>query len=457
MKNMRVNCNISAIIANNQLGKGESALSKSMERLSSGLKINHAEDDAAGMAISKKMHAQIRALEQSAKNTKDGVSVVQTAESALSEVGNMLQRMRELAVQAADDTNCEEDRAAIQLEINQLKSEIDRISNDTEYNTMYLLDGTLSRRSYADIDGVSMFSVTQNVLSGEYVFSVTAAAEQAEIALNSFTTATEAGSITINEATYHYEAGDTFDSIYKGIQDACERGTATVRMEGGNMAVTNKAYGKQEELIISFSDENAAMMFTGSTATEIRTTGTDCVVTLDDGFSSTAAVFTDGNRITVSDVDSFEMVIEVEGYTTYAGCTMKVTDIGIMSIQAGANEGQQINIDIPKVDVHTLDLDLINVNTGSGAADAIRKIDHAIFKVSSSRSELGAYQNRLERTTDSLNEYHENITTALSRIEDCDMAEEMTNFTAENVKTQAATSILAQANERPQTILQLLQ
>ena len=199
------------------------------------------------------------------------------------------------------------------------------------------------------------------------------------------------------------------------------------------------------------------MMFTGSTATEIRTTGTDCVVTLDDGFSSTAAVFTDGNRITVSDVDSFEMVIEVEGYTTYAGCTMKVTDIGIMSIQAGANEGQQINIDIPKVDVHTLDLDLINVNTGSGAADAIRKIDHAIFKVSSSRSELGAYQNRLERTTDSLNEYHENITTALSRIEDCDMAEEMTNITAENVKTQAATSILAQANERPQTILQLLQ
>ena len=129
---MRVNCNISAIIDNNQLGKGENALSKSMERLSSGLKINHAEDDAAGMAISKKMHAQIRALEQSSKNTKDGVSVVQTAESALSEVGNMLQRMRELAVQAADDTNCAEDRAAIQLEINQLKSEIDRISNDTE-------------------------------------------------------------------------------------------------------------------------------------------------------------------------------------------------------------------------------------------------------------------------------------------------------------------------------------
>ena len=165
------------------------------------------------------------------------------------------------------------------------------------------------------------------------------------------------------------------------------------------------------------------------------------------------------DHMTAAGVDA--IATDDSGYPTdetlRTGCTMKVTDIGIMSIQAGANEGQQINIDIPKVDVHTLDLDLINVNTGSGAADAIRKIDHAIFKVSSSRSELGAYQNRLERTTDSLDEYHENITTALSRIEDCDMAEEMTNFTAENVKTQAATSILAQANERPQTILQLLQ
>lgn len=454
---MRVNCNISAIIANNQLGKSESALSKSMERLSSGLKINSAEDDAAGMAISKKMHAQIRALERSAKNTQDGVSVVQTAESALSEVENMLQRMRELAVQAADDGNCAEDREAIQLEINQLQSEIDRISTDTEYNTMLLLDGNLSRRCYADVDNVEMFSLTEAVLSGDYVFSVTSPAMQASVSMNTFASATEAGSITINEATYEYEAGETFDSIYKGIQDACERGNATVKLESGTMTVTNKAYGKDKELEISFSDEKAAQLFTGSNTTELFAVGQDCEVTLDDGFSTTAAVFSDGRKITVSDVNSFEMVIEVEGYTNYTECTMKVTDIGIMSIQAGANEGQQINIDIPKINVHTLDLDLINVNTGSGAAEAIQKIDAAIYAVSSARSELGAYQNRLERTTDSLNEYHENITTALSRIEDCDMAEEMTAFTAENVKSQAATSILAQANERPQTILQLLQ
>ena len=254
---MRIGTNMSAITACGSLSKSEAKLSKSLGRLSSGYKINTSKDDSAGMAISEKMRTQIKGLDRASSNASDGISVSQTAEGALNEIHAMLQRMRELAVQGASDTYSDEDRRNIQEEISALQKEIGRISNDTEYNTMYLLDGTLSRRSYADIDGVSMFSVTQNVLSGEYVFSVTAAAEQAEIALNSFTAATEAGSITINEATYHYEAGDTFDSIYKGIQDACERGTATVRMEGGNMAVTNKAYGKQEELIISFSDENA--------------------------------------------------------------------------------------------------------------------------------------------------------------------------------------------------------
>ena len=144
---MRVNCNISAIIANNQLSKSEDALSSAIERLSSGLRINKAEDDASGMAISKKMHAQIKAIERSANNTQDGVSVVQTAEGALSELENILQRMRELSVKAASETNSGEEKDAIQVEINQLTKEVDRISTSTEYNTMTLLDGTLQRRA----------------------------------------------------------------------------------------------------------------------------------------------------------------------------------------------------------------------------------------------------------------------------------------------------------------------
>ena len=179
---MRVNCNISAIIANNQLGKSENSVSQAIERLSSGLRINHAKDDASGMAISKKMHAQIKALEQSSRNTQDGVSVVQTAESALSEVEGMLQRMRELAVQAATDTNGDEDRAAIQLEMDELEKEINRISSDTEYNTMPLLDGTLSRRAYAKENNVEVMSVSDTVVSGNYSIEVTSEARRAEYA-----------------------------------------------------------------------------------------------------------------------------------------------------------------------------------------------------------------------------------------------------------------------------------
>lgn len=453
---MRVNCNISALIANNQLGKSEDALSLSIERLSSGLKINHASDDASGMAISKKMHAQIKALERSSNNTQDGVSVVQTAESALSEVENMLQRMRELAVQAASDTNGDSDRDAIQAEIDELAKEIDRISTDTEYNTMPLLDGTLSRRAYSNVDGVSSFSVSETVKSGEYQFRVTQPATQARANLTGFGSAVEDGSITINGAKVDFKAGDSFATISSKIQAAAERGNATAEVQGNYINIANKAYGKYEELEIKFSSSRVANMF-GSDSTTMNRTGSDCVAVLGDGFSSTATVSTEGKLIKISDVDSFKMEIEVEGDRTYNSCTMKVTNLGVLDIQSGANEGQQISIDIPEISVHTLGLDNLNVRTGKGASSGIEKIDSAIEKVSQTRSKLGAYQNRLETTTQSLEEYEENITAGLSRIEDCDMAEEMTEFTAQNVKTQAATSILAQANERPETILQLLQ
>lgn len=185
--------------------------------------------------------------------------------------------------------------------------------------------------------------------------------------------------------------------------------------------------------------------------------GEDCTVTLGDGFSSTAIATAKGGLVTVEDVNDFEMVFEVPGDTTIADCTLKVTEMGIMDIQVGANEGQQLKIDIPKVNSHTLGIDSLVVTTPDGAAIAIGKVDEAISQVSSVRSMLGAYQNRLENSVDSLNSYNENITAALSRIEDCDMAVEMTTFTAESVISQAATSVLAQANERPQNILQLLQ
>ena len=455
---MRVNCNISALVANTQLGRTESALDKAIERLSSGLRINHAEDDAAGMAISKKMHTQIKALEQSNRNASDGISVVQTAESALAEIENMLQRMRELAVQAADDTYSIEDKAALQAEIDQLVDEIDRVATDTEYNTMPLLDGTLSRRAYADVNDVYMIDMSATIVSGEYSFTVEQPARRAALYLTDFNTtvtAAQAGSMFINGAEIKIEEGSSFNDVYQDIVDMCNLAGATVEDTGAGFSVMNKLYGSEEEISINFSHEELADLF-GMREKNVAA-GQDCVVALGAGFSSTAVATAKGEKITIQDINDFEMVLEVPGDATIDACTMKVTELGIMDIQVGANEGQQLKLDIPKVNCHILGVDALVVNTHVGAGIAMNKLDSAISEISSIRSKLGAYQNRLENSVSSLDTYSENITSALSRIEDCDMAEEMTSYTAENVISQAATSVMAQANERPQSILQLLQ
>ena len=250
---MRINCNISALIANNSLTKGQTALDKSIERLSSGLRINHAKDDAAGMAIAKKMHTQIKAVGQASNNSSDGIYVVQTAEGALGEVENMLQRARELAVQAADGSYGDDDREAIQKEIDQILNEVDRISTDTEYNTMPLLDGTLSRRCYSDINDVSVISTTNKVAAGDYKINVTSPATRATATINKFAgtvTADQAGSVNINGADITIDAGDTFDDIYDKIIAGCNVVNVDVDNSSGNIDLTNKAYGEKNELTV---------------------------------------------------------------------------------------------------------------------------------------------------------------------------------------------------------------
>lgn len=466
---MRVNCNISAVIANNQLVKSQDALDTAIERLSSGLKINHASDDAAGMAISKKMHAQIKSLEQSSRNTSDGISVVQTAESALGEVENMLQRARELCVQAADETYSDEDRASIQAEIDQIADEVNRISTDTEFNTMPLLDGTLSRKTYSDVSGVQMFSLSDAVATGKYSFTVTAEATQATITATSFTgtvTTAQAGTMTINGAEITIEEGDDFSDVYSKIVDGCSRSGITLECQDGlgnivppasatNLVFINSEYGAKEDLTIDFESASVAGLF--SLSQNNVSAGDDCQVTLGSGFSPTAVVTTYGTMVTVNDVNTFSMKVDVPADPAISAVTMNVTELGIMSIQAGANEGQQIDIDIPAVNTYTLGIDNINVYTSAGASKALNQFDEAIAQVSAIRSKLGAYQNRMENTVSSIASYDENITAALSRIEDCDMAEEMTIYTSQNVISQAATSVMSQANERPQSVLQLLQ
>lgn len=453
---MRINCNLAALISNNQLSRTQKNLDKSIERLSSGLRINHAEDDAAGMAIAKRMHTQIKALDRAGKNAADGVSVVQTAESALGEAENMLQRARELAVQAADESYSDKDRAAIQMEVQQILQGVDRISAETEYNTMPLLDGTLERKTYSDVDGVSAMSVSSSVKSGEYMFDVTVAARRADFSMTLPTSFTgSSGTVKINGAEVTLSKDDTADELYAKILDGCERAGVDVTRTGNTLDFKSKEYGKDATVLVEFDSTASAGEFGASKVNS--THGTDCKVKLGDGFSSTATARTDGNIVRINDVNGFDMKLEIPGDKTFSDCTMKVTDMGTLGIQIGANEGQKLAIDIPRMNTHVLGIDNVNMGTSRGASEAITKLDDAISAVSSLRSKLGAYQNRLESSEESVDAYSENMTAALSRVEDCDMAEEMTEYTSQSVISQAATSVLAQANERPETVLQLLQ
>lgn len=454
---MRVNCNVSALIANNKLGNSQIGLSRALERLSSGLKINSAEDDAAGLAISNKLHTQIRGLEQANKNSADGVSVVQTAESALGETHNILQRIRELAVQAASDTNGPEDRQSLQVEIDQLADEIDRIASATEFNTMPLLDGTLGRRCYSDTDNVSMFYIDSSVKEGTYTFDVTADASQASATVAFMGGAvTQEGRITINGASMTADIGDTTDVLMTKFTQLCD--AAGLMFDKTTNTITTQEYGISQKIEYSISTSLAGVFSVGNVQA-----GQDAAITLGtEGFKNTATVTMHGQYATITDIGGFEMTIEL-GTTLVAdnggtvSVTEKVTNIGSMTVQLGANEGQVLEIDIPAVDRHALGLDYLNVCTREAASDAMVKLDKAIEKVSAARSNLGAYQNRLDSVMTHLAAYREDITSAVSMIQDADMADEMTEYTQQNVITQAATSMLAQANERPQAVLQLLQ
>ena len=486
---MRINHNIPALKTNNILGKNNSAMEKSLERLSSGYRINCAADDAAGLAISQKMKTQIAGLNQASRNASDGISVIQTAEGALIEVEEMLQRMRELSVQAANGTSTDDDRMQLQAEVDQLKDEINRISETTEFNTKKLLDGTLDRRSYSSDPQVELISLSDAVNVREYKFYPNTPAEQAVLVTEPVSavsgTADEEYRMTINNTDVTIRGGsspsDILDQLNStcgnmgirvaftnGVQDA-EGNYETVPVEkvdaDSRLIFTTNDYGSDAKIELNASEPlTTALGISGGTKSAV---GTDCTVTLSDangeyvGFTETATVSIDGDYVTVRDRDDFEMVFRVSGsagnVSDDGSVTVTVLDAGPMTLQIGANEGQTMEVRIPRVDVTTLNIEAANIGTQEGAMAAITLFENAVNEVSTVRAKLGAYQNRLDHAINSLDVSAENLTEALSRIEYTDMAGEMATYTQYQVLTQAATSMLAQANQRPQNILNLLQ
>lgn len=481
---MRINTNIAALISNNNLQKCQTRMSTSIERLSSGYKINHAKDDPAGTAISNIMRSQIRALDQAENNASDGISVIETAEGAMEEIGNMLQRMNELAVKAVNGTNTDDDREAIQLEIDALCTEIERISKDTEFNDQTLLDGNFQRRVYFEGNAtttraggtvnlnskITLLTVTDIVEANNYKLDIKAKAEKATGTVES-SRITQGGNYSINGYRFEIPAGASDDEITSILQSAGEKtGITIIRDDANNFSLESEEFGS--DIGINFIDlslpDNENGMFGSGTAKQASAWGKDVEVEIptDGGFSETATVITKGDTITVQDINGFELSIRVGDYGPTGTVTTRATgsgllnvnvkDMGKMQVQIGANEGQSVEFNIPEVSVAALGLTNINVLSDSTASRAIEKIQSAISTITGNRTQLGAYQNQLEYAVSNLSVSQENMTTAYSRIRDVDMAEEMTEYTQTTVLSQAATSVLAQANARPETVLQLL-
>ncbi|MBP5184736.1 MAG: flagellar biosynthesis protein FlgL [Lachnospiraceae bacterium] len=500
---MRINHNMSAIKANTNIARSDSTLSRSLERLSSGYKINRAADNAAGLAISQKMHTQIRGLDQASTNASDGISVIQTAEGALNEVENILQRMRELSVQAANDTNTTNDRAAIQAEIDQLREEIDRIAGSTEFNTKKLLDGSADNRSYSDNNNVTLISVSDSVEIKEYALNVLQDARQAVLVGSGVDTGDvteeEAGTLIVNGLRIPVSEGQTIEQVYENIRNACDTinvsaffsdgnidtantdnqyagYTAQDPSSGGSLTFVTKEYGSEAKLKVYCENENLRSKLgigeDGATAQ-----GVDVKATLGDGFRPSATADGNGCVVTVTDTSGFKMQFKVKpgsASTQFQDANLDGTEAGEptgtefevgvtvlpagpLDLQIGANEDQVMEVRIPRVNCETLEIQDLNVCTSEGAQNAISIADKAIEQVSAIRAKLGAYQNRLDHAVANLDTSEENLTDAMSRITDTDMAEEMTNYTQYNVLVQAGVSMLTQANQRPQTILSLLQ
>lgn len=483
---MKINNNISAVITNNQLLRNENSLTDVMERLSSGFKINHAKDDPSGMAISSKMKAQIDGLDQASTNASNGQSVLETADGALQEVTSMIQRMRELAVQAANDTNAQTEKDAIQLEIANLKSEIDRVSSTTEFNTKTLLDGSLDARVYGN--NVTRIQASDAVAEGFYEFHIDKAATQAKMELNptvgTYIALSEAlkarkaadndcsGEVQVNGSVAHIEAGMTGDEIYEALRNAAEIGEARITGESEWPPVyTSMAYGSDAYLNITASNPDlAGLLGIPVDAADTSVVGTEAEITIRragevDGsgdpintqFDSQTTYKMNGNKVTFTSFGGFEMSMKLDAGVENQDVKIEVTNIGPMTLQIGANEGQTMEVRIPSTSVDFLYLDELDISTVNGAERAIGTLDDALNQISLVRASLGAYENRLDHTINSLDETSENMNAAISRIQDADMATEMVEYTKLNVLEQAATSALSQANELPQMTLQLLQ
>lgn len=442
-----INHNIPSLNAQRFFNVNNRAAEKSMSRLSSGLRINSAADDAAGLAISEKMRGQIRGLTMASKNAQDTSSLIQVAEGALDQTHSILQRMRELAVQSANDTNTDDDRNELENEISQLKKEIDRIGNTTEFNTKKLLDGsikgsrddvngrlTVNNNSQVTLDNAALQSVVDAIRKdNDYDGTITIIKNSNEDGSSSFKVIFGNDADADGNSTSVTGYGNIDEGIKAGIGSNGAGVTANAGQSGeGNVTLHD---GTAREIEITVAADGITITGLGE--------GDAASVTI--GLASGSVGF---DEMQVGDSISFNFSRQESGNGNL--------DNSLMT-QLGANTGQVTFASIGDMRSKALGLQHTSVATNEQAQAAITELDNATTRVSSQRSLLGAIQNRMEYAVNALETTTENVTAAESRIRDTNMAQEMANFTKENIKAQAAQTMISQANARSQQVLGLLQ
>ena len=486
---MVVQHNMQAMNANRMLNVTTGQQAKSTEKLSSGYRINRAADDAAGLTISEKMRKQIRGLDRASTNAEDGVSSVQTAEGALTEVHSMLQRMNELATQAANGTNSKDsDRQAIQDEIDQLTTEIDRVSETTKFNETYLLKGDAGTKTInmkAHDAGLKGTLTDNGDGTATFVMDALNAGDKVSIGGKNYTIGGEDADVTsmLTAAGITGKAGDkvTINGKEYTFFDKASDGNTVLKNTGYYETAPDKADATTASP--TYADNTAIVGATGTisvgtkSVTKMKDAGADGIDDTDTTVISKKKAYelaskellkanqigdTEGNaKVGVGAVDTAVDLTNGNGTFKIQTGSAKVANTLSFSLHVGsdADMTNKIQVDIDSMDSASLGIKGINVkdDSGNAATYAIDAISDAISKVSSQRSSLGAVQNRLEHTINNLDNVVENTTTAESRIRDTDMASEMVNYSKNNILAQAGQSMLAQANQSNQGVLSLLQ
>ena len=481
---MVVQHNMQAANANRMLNVTTGQQAKSTEKLSSGYRINRAADDAAGLTISEKMRKQIKGLDRASTNAEDGVSAVQTAEGALTEVHSMLQRMNELATQSANGTNSNTDRKAIQDEIDQLTTEIDRVSETTKFNETYLLKGDGSEKAHnvnahdAGLDGVTLddkgdgtVAVTLKSLKGGDKISIAGKnytiGSIAKDVTDAVGTPTATSKIKVGDTEYKYEDGNSTDSTGTNVTagwyvsgtdftkdtktnwDKVKKDTvADLAVAGSKVTVGSKTFAIINDANTADGiDDKDSTVITAGKAYQLQTA--EIVKASSIGADTAATNATADNNAYGTATTTFTLN---KGTVSYKDALSFNLHVG-----ADADMTNKITVNIDSMNSAGLGVKGIKADTEQDATYAIDAIADAISTVSSQRSSLGAVQNRLEHTINNLDNVVENTTSAESRIRDTDMAEEMVNYSKNNILAQAGQSMLAQANQSNQGVLSLLQ